>query len=158
LNWTLRTLGLALLLALAACQPEPAQAPAPEPAPWPAPDAAVAEKLRALPAPYAEADYASGRRAFLQCAACHLTASGGPPRVGPHLEGLFGRPVGAVEGFAYSPALKEAAFAWDAQRLDAWLAGPRSFLPGNRMAFAGVPDPDVRRDLIAYLMVDTAAN
>jgi cytochrome c len=67
---------------------------------------------------------------------------------------VFGRQAGRAEGFAYSPALQEAAFVWDAGQLDNWLANPSTFLPGNRMAFAGVRNETQRRDLIAYLMVE----
>jgi len=45
---------------------------------------------------------------------------------------------------------------WDADQLDHWLQNPQTFLPGNRMAFAGVRDETQRRDLIAYLMVEAA--
>ncbi|HRO02650.1 MAG TPA: cytochrome c family protein, partial [Terricaulis sp.] len=56
----------------------------------------------------------------------------------------------------YSTAVRDADFVWDAERLDHWLENPRTFLPGNRMAFAGVRDAEQRRNLIAFLMVETA--
>jgi cytochrome c len=56
----------------------------------------------------------------------------------------------------YSEALQDADFVWDAERLDHWLQNPQTFLPGNRMAFAGVGDETERRDVIAYLMVEAA--
>ena len=60
-----------------------------------------------------------------------------------------------MEGYRYSEALQTAGFAWDAERLDAWLANPRTYLPGNRMTFAGLADPKKRLDLIAYLKVES---
>ncbi|HRE45793.1 MAG TPA: cytochrome c family protein, partial [Terricaulis sp.] len=76
--------------------------------------------------------------------------------VGPNLHGVFTREIGALEGFSYSPAVQAANFIWTPEQLDHWLENPRSFLPGNRMAFAGIRDETKRRDLIAYLLVTTA--
>ncbi len=35
--------------------------------------------------------------------------------------------------------------------MDAYLADPRGYIPGNRMPYAGMPDAEDRADLIAYL-------
>ena len=111
--------------------------------------------LAALPAPYNTGDLENGRRQFGLCRSCHTVAEGGPNLTGPNLHGVFGRNAGAVEGYRYSEALQTAGFAWDAERLDAWLANPRTYLPGNRMTFAGLADPKKRLDLIAYLKVES---
>ena len=111
--------------------------------------------LASLPAPYSEGDLENGRRVFARCRSCHTLAEGGPDMTGPNLWGVFGRPVGSREGFRYSDAVQAADFTWDAEQLNGWLTAPRDFLPGNRMAFAGVPDETDRRDLIAYLKVET---
>ena len=150
---------------LAACGPsQPSEtsssATAAAPAAAPAPEVdmvAIQAQIAALPAPYNEADYEAGRRVFAQCRSCHTIEAGAPNRVGPNLHGLFGREIGSAEGFAYSSAVEEANFVWDGPKLDEWLANPRGFLPGNRMAFAGVRDATQRRDLIAYLKVETAS-
>jgi cytochrome c len=154
----------ALALVLAACGPstpaksEGASTPAPAaPAAVAAPTPEeISASLAALPAPYSAADYENGRRAFAQCRSCHTFEAGAGNRVGPNLHGLFGREVGSVEGFAYSDAVQAADFTWDPDQLDHWLANPRTFLPGNRMAFVGIRDEAQRRDLIAYLMIETA--
>ncbi len=109
----------------------------------------------ALPEPYQSADYARGRRTFKLCVSCHLLEEGAGHRVGPNLSGFFGKEVGAAEGFAYSTALQEADFIWTPEQLEQWLANPRTFLPGNRMSFAGVRREDDRHAVIAYLMVET---
>ncbi|MBL8547929.1 MAG: cytochrome c family protein [Hyphomonadaceae bacterium] len=111
-------------------------------------------RIAALAAPYNQANYEAGRRAFAQCRSCHVIQAGAPHRVGPNLHGIFGRAIGTADGFAYSQAVQDADFVWDADHLDHWLQNPQTFLPGNRMAFAGVRDETQRRDLIAYLMVE----
>lgn len=132
---------------------------APAPAATPTPAAAQPEVdavLASLPAPYNEANLSRGRRIYQQCAACHVISEDGGHRVGPNLYGLFDRTVGGAAGFRYSNALQEATFTWTPEQLDQWLQGPRTFLPGNAMSFAGVPNPDQRRDVIAYIMVEAA--
>lgn len=117
---------------------------------------AAQARIAALPAPYNEASYEAGRRVFAQCRSCHTIDEGAPHRVGPNLHGVFGRDIGTAEGFTYSAAVQAADFQWNAAQLDHWLANPQTFLPGNRMAFAGVRNEVQRRDLIAYLMVETS--
>lgn len=153
-----RPLAVLIPLALAACGPS--APPASDGSQGAAAPAAVDEErlaqIAALPAPYNEGSYEAGRRVFAQCRSCHTLDEGAGNRVGPNLHGVFGREIGEVEDFAYSQPVQDADFVWDAERLDHWLQNPQTFLPGNRMAFAGVRDETQRRDLIAYLMVETA--
>lgn len=159
----------ALVVLLAACGPAAEQSASTPPAPSaqpsapaaasvaPAPDTeALQAAIAALPAPYNAANYEAGRRVFAQCRSCHTIEADAPNRVGPNLHGVFGREIGSLEGFNYSQPVQEANFMWDAAQLDHWLANPQTFLPGNRMAFAGVRNETQRRDLIAYLMVESA--
>jgi cytochrome c len=134
----------------------PAAAPAaPAPAaPRPSPE--DAKTLASLPTPYNEGDLANGRRQFAKCRSCHVIEKGGDNRVGPALHGIFGRTAGTAAGFAYSPALKGAGFVWDGGKLDQWLADPKGFLPGNRMTFVGLKQEKDRRDVIAYIKVESA--
>lgn len=108
-----------------------------------------------LPTPYADADYARGKRIWRQCSSCHTVAEGADHLVGPNLYQLFGRQAGSAEGFNYSNAVKEAGFEWTPEKLDEWLTSPRNFLPGNRMSFAGVRKPNDRDNVIAYLMIES---
>lgn len=144
-------------LALAGCGQEPApKAAAPSAPAQPAPTAAEkAALLAALPAPYNLADLENGRRAFARCRSCHTITEGGPNMTGPNLYGVFGRRAGAHPDFNYSAAMTEADFVWNDERLDDWLENPRTFLKGTKMSFAGIPDPTDRRDLIAFLKVET---
>lgn len=99
---------------------------------------------------------ARGRLLFLQCRACHTLAAGEPHKVGPNLHGLFGAAAASRPGFAaYSKALKESGLAWDEAALDRFLAGPGRAVPGTTMAFAGLPKPEDRAAIIAYLRAAT---
>jgi len=92
------------------------------------------------------------------CMACHSLAKGGPNMIGPALFGFFGKEVGTRRGFEYSAVMRNASFKWTPEALNAWLAQPGRFLPGNRMTFAGVSKQGDRDDLIAYLLAVTSAN
>ena len=95
-------------------------------------------------------DAAAGEKVFNACKACH-TLEAGKNRVGPSLHGLIGRPAGSVEGFSYSPAMKNSGVTWDDENLAKYLADPKGFIAGNKMAFAGVKKEDDLKNLIAYL-------
>lgn len=97
------------------------------------------------------ASVAQGKRLFMRCAACHDTGDSGPARIGPHLKGVVGRPMGGVEGYKYSEAMKAKALAWDEAQLDAWLTKPTAVVPGTTMAFIGMPDAGERKALIDFL-------
>jgi len=124
----------------------------PPPAPTPEEKAAI---LATLPAPYNAADLDNGRRVFARCRSCHTITDGGPNMTGPNLYGVFGRQIGAQPDYNYSTAAKQADFVWDGERLDDWLENPRTFLKGTKMSFAGIPDAEDRRDVIAFLKVET---
>ncbi len=109
-------------------------------------------------APYADADRSQGERQAQICRACHSLDKGGPHMVGPGLYEFFGKKAGSQERFPYSDALREAGFVWTPRALDAWLAQPGRFLPGNRMTFAGVMRQEDRDALIAYLLEVTTAD
>ena len=112
-------------------------------------------KVAALPAPYNTANYEDGRTVFAQCRTCHTINAGGINMVGPNLHGVIGRRIASEPGYSYSPALKAQTFSWDADHLEHWLDGPMTDIPGTRMSFPGVPDATKRRDVIAYLMVES---
>ncbi len=102
----------------------------------------------------ADADPARGEKVAKQCAACHTFDQGGPNKVGPNLYGVIGGPMGHLEGYNYSKAFEEAHAAgrtWDYSELDAYLAKPRDFLPGNKMTFAGLKKAEDRAAVIAYM-------
>lgn len=98
----------------------------------------------------ADGDAEEGKKVFRKCQACHKLAPG-QHGIGPSLAGLFGREAGKVPGFDYSEAMRQSGVVWSEDSLEKFLAEPRSFIPGNKMPFAGVRDEEQREDLIAYL-------
>ena len=115
----------------------------------------TSDAFASLPEPYASADYNRGRRTFKLCQSCHTLNADGQNLVGPNLYGVFGREIGAVEGFTYSKAVEESDIVWTPEILAEWLESPRNFLPGNKMSFAGVRRPEDRTAVIAYIMAET---
>jgi cytochrome c len=94
------------------------------------------------------ADPAKGKEVFQRrCGGCHS-----PDRSmeGPRLRGVYGRRSGSAPGFQYSEALKNAKITWNDGALDKWLSDTEALVPDNDMTFR-VPNPDERRDIIAYL-------
>jgi cytochrome c len=78
--------------------------------------------------------------------------------VGPFLNDIIGRKAGTVEGFSYSEANKQAGakgLVWTEDVLFKYLENPLAFMPGTKMAFAGLKDPQDRKDLIAFLKKPT---
>jgi len=96
-------------------------------------------------------DSAAGKASFAKCQACHAVGTGAKNKLGPVLNGLAGRKAGAAAGYQYSPALKNAGFAWDQSSFSDFLQNPKTKVPGNKMAFAGMKDQAEVASLWAYL-------
>ena len=58
--------------------------------------------------------------------------------------------------YRYSNALRQSGILWNATTLDAWLANPKKFVPGNRMRFSGIRNDRARAALIAFLETATS--
>jgi cytochrome c len=98
----------------------------------------------------AQGDPEKGEKVFNKCKTCHVVEEE-KNKVGPHLVGIFGRPAGSVEGFKYSDAMKNADIVWEDETITAYVKEPRAYIPGNRMAFAGLRKDEEIADLLAYL-------
>jgi len=106
---------------------------------------------------YAGSDLRRGELLSLACQACHTLEAGAPDNIGPNLAGIFGRRAAARPQFMYSEALRGSGIVWTPAAVEAWLADPAGFLPGNLMPFAGYRSAEDRRDLVAFLLRATAA-
>lgn len=95
-------------------------------------------------------DAENGKGLFAQCRACHVVADG-TNKSGPSLKGVVGREAGLSTGFKYSSALLDSGTIWTKENLDKYLENPQRSMPGTRMIFAGLKDPQDRADIIAYL-------
>lgn len=154
-------------LALAACSSEkPAQPDAAAPT-----DVAAAPATPAAPAataaPAADntdtisgvklasytGDAAKGETAFITCKTCHAVEAG-VNKIGPSLAGIVGRKAGTMAGFSYTPANRDSGITWTPEKLFQYLENPQRVVPGTKMAFAGLSDPQKRADVIAYLQAN----
>lgn len=99
-------------------------------------------------------DAEAGAKVFTKCTGCHEIGTGARDRIGPHLNGIFGRQAAAHDGYAYSKSMKRAGddgLIWTVETLDAYIENPRALVSKTRMSFRGIKAPDDRANLLAYL-------
>ncbi|HYZ25361.1 MAG TPA: c-type cytochrome [Geminicoccaceae bacterium] len=89
------------------------------------------------------------------CRTCHVTKEG-DNRLGPSLHNIVGREAGSAPGFGYSPAMQNADFAWDEERLDRFIENPEAVVPGNNMKpFSGIAAAEERAKIVAHLKAES---
>ena len=99
-------------------------------------------------------DAEKGERVFKKCTACHQVGAGAKNRVGPHLNGVFGRPAGSLDDFNYSKSMLRAGadgLVWTEEVLLAFLENPKTMVSKTKMNFKGLKKPIERADVLAYL-------
>ncbi|RBI82782.1 cytochrome C [Rhodosalinus halophilus] len=102
--------------------------------------------------PIGDAD--RGAELYTQCVGCHQVGRDAENRIGPHLNDLFGRRAGAIDGFRYSEGLARMGadgLTWTLETLDAYIENPRALVSRTRMAYPGMESAEDRADLLAYL-------
>ena len=97
------------------------------------------------------ADANNGKVVFGRCAVCHTTTKGGSNGLGPNLFGIVGRKAASAPNFMYSGPMKASGITWTPDKLKAWISGPARLVPGTRMAFGGISNPQQVGDVVAYL-------
>lgn len=111
----------------------------------------VAALVAILAEPAAAQDTTRGEKVFKQCMICHTVGSGAQNKIGPELNGLDGRQSGSLTNFNYSAANKNSSFVWNEATFKQYMVNPQAMIPGTKMPFAGLKDPQQIDDLWAYL-------
>jgi len=96
-------------------------------------------------------DVAKGAVVFHQCMICHSIGGNAQNKIGPELDGLDGRHSGTVANYNYSDANKNSGIVWDETTFKKYIVDPRAMIPGTKMPFAGIKDPQQVNDLWAYI-------
>ena len=105
----------------------------------------------------ASANATAGAALLRNCTSCHTFEKGGRNGVGPNMWDTLGNKKAHIDGFAYSQAMVAAAARpgaagqWGYEELNQFLANPRAYMPGTRMAYAGMRRAEDRANLIAHL-------
>ena len=93
---------------------------------------------------------AAGEKVFVACKTCHAIEPG-KNMIGPSMHAIQGRTSGTIAGYSYSAANKASGIVWNNEKLFQYLENPQRVIPGTKMTYTGVKDPQQRADLIAYL-------
>ena len=96
-------------------------------------------------------DVAKGEIAFHKCLPCHSIGDDAQNKIGPELNGLDGRHSGTVPDFEYSDANKNSGIVWNEAKFKEYIQDPRGVVPGTKMIFAGIKNPDEINNLWAYV-------
>lgn len=100
----------------------------------------------------ASATKEKGESLIKPCVTCHSFEKGGPHKVGPNQWGIVGNHKAHAPDFPYSKALAErSSEKWGFQELSEFLTKPAAYVPGTKMAFAGIKKPEDRAAVIVYL-------
>jgi cytochrome c len=111
-----------------------------------------------------KADIAKGQTITSKCASCHQFDPGDTPAIGPGLFGVVGRQPGSQPKYTtYDSAMHDFAAApghtaWTYDLLYQFLKAPGQFMPGTKMTFVGLKDPQDRINVIAYLRSNGSPN
>jgi len=152
---------LAAVLALPGCNRSSSVSDAPDMAMAEPKTYTAAEKAAiaaTFPAPFNTADLDAGEKQFNKCRACHTITPDGMNMTGPHLYGVFGRHAATAKGYTYSDAMQKHDVTWNFNTLDVYLKAPQQVVKGTKMGFMGIADDTDRRNLIAYLALETQAH
>ena len=96
----------------------------------------------------------AGEKAFKKCKSCHQIGDGAKNKTGPHLNSIFGRKIGAIQGFKYSKifkSMRDDGRVWDKESMAEFLASPKQYAKGTKMSFAGFKEEKDILSTIEYL-------
>ncbi|HEY2530716.1 MAG TPA: c-type cytochrome [Xanthobacteraceae bacterium] len=96
-------------------------------------------------------DAQKGELVFHRCLPCHSIGPDAENKIGPELNGLDGRTAGTAANFNYSDANEKSGIVWNEATFKQYMKGPQAMIPGTKMIFPGVQDPQQVNDLWAYI-------
>ena len=116
----------------------------------------IAALAVSMAGPAFAADVADGEKVFKKCAACHMVGDDAKIKVGPVLNGVFGRTAGTDADYAskYSKDMIKAGedgLVWTPEKMMAYLEKPKAMIPKTKMSFAGLKSDEDISAVIAYL-------
>lgn len=100
----------------------------------------------------AAGDAVAGEKLFGRvCGGCHQLGESARGSFGPQLNAIFGRLAGSTTDYQYSSSMKSSGVVWTRETLIAYIEDPKEVVPGTRMIFWGISDPEKIENLLAYL-------
>ena len=96
-----------------------------------------------------------GEKVFNKCKSCHAMGASAKHKIGPHLNGIFGKVAGQQTGFKkYSKSILSAGengLIWDNKNLTEFLISPKKKVRGTKMIFSGLKKPEDIEAVIYYI-------
>lgn len=93
----------------------------------------------------------AGKGLIKKCTVCHSLDKGGVHKIGPNLWNVAGADKAKAPGYKFSSSMVSTAGKWDDESLYHFLRKPSKFIPGTKMSFIGISDPQDIADIILYL-------
>ena len=96
---------------------------------------------------------APGEAIFVkECTRCHQVGANAKNRIGPQLNGIFGRQAGTVPGFKnYSDALRQSGIIWTPENFRSFVKDPKAMVIGTTQVYKGLKDDESVTQLIEFL-------
>ena len=104
-----------------------------------------------LPALFAAAKAENGAIVAKKCVMCHTLDEGGHSKIGPNLWNIVDKKKAIEADYSYSKAMQAKGGDWNPEDLFHMLMKPSAFMPGTKMTFAGISNPQDVADVIKYL-------
>jgi cytochrome c len=93
-----------------------------------------------------------GARVFRACVACHTLTPDEGNKAGPSLWHIFGRKIGSLPGYRYSPALTKMNIVWTPETVSKMFeVGPMAYTPGTKMPEQTISSAADRKALVEFL-------